>query len=54
MMRSDIYSAIRRNIFYRGTHLSHHDVVEVLADILSGQVEIIKANARLRRTDSLG
>jgi hypothetical protein len=53
MMRRDIYSAIRRNLSYRGTHLSHHEVVELLADILSGQIEIIKDHARQRRPDRL-
>ncbi len=54
MMRRDIYSAIRSKLFYRGACLSRHEVVEILADILAGQIETIKDYARKRRIDRLG
>ena len=46
IMRKDIYSAIRRNLSHQGKHLSRHEVVEVLASVISGQIEVIKDNAR--------
>jgi len=50
-MRRDLYAAIRRNLFRHGAFLSRHHVVEILADILTGQIEIIRDDARKQRTE---
>jgi hypothetical protein len=50
-MRRDLYAAIRRNLFRHGQTLSRHHIVEVLADILAGQIEIIRDDARKQRTE---
>ncbi len=49
-MRRDLYAAIRRNLFRHGQSLSRHHVIEVLADVLAGQIEIIRDDARKQRT----
>lgn len=48
-MRRDLYAAIRRNLFRHGGSLARHEVVEVLASVLSGQLEIIRNDARKQR-----
>lgn len=50
-MRRDLYAVIRRNLFRHGAFLSRHHVVEVLADVLTGQIEIIRDDARKQRTE---
>ena len=45
-MRRDLYATIRRNIAQQGETLSRHEIVEVLASVLSGQLEIIRPDAR--------
>ena len=45
-MRQDIYAAIRRNLFWLGGSLSRHEAVEVLISLLSGQLELIRDDAR--------
>lgn len=50
-MRRDIYAAIRENLFWYGRRLARHEVVEVLASVLSAQIDIIKDDARKHRTD---
>jgi hypothetical protein len=50
-MRRDIYAAIRRNLFWHGGSISRHQVVEVLASVLSGQLEIIRDDARRQRSE---
>jgi len=45
-MRRDLYATIRRNISQQGESLSRHEIVEVLASVLSGQLEIIRLDAR--------
>lgn len=50
-MRRDIHAAIRENLFWYGRRLSRHEVVEVLASVLSAQIDIIKDDARNHRTD---
>jgi hypothetical protein len=50
-MRRDIYAAIRRNLFHYDAALSRHQVVEILADVLAGQIDIIRDNARRQRTE---
>ena len=49
-MRQDLYAAIRRNLVHGTASLSRHDVVEILAAILAGQIEIIRDDARHHRT----
>ena len=48
-LRRDIYAAIRRNLFWLGGSLSRHAVVEILASVLSGQLELIQNDARKQR-----
>ncbi len=48
-MRQDIYAAIRRNLISLTGDLSRHEVVEILADILSGQIRVIKEDASKQR-----
>ena len=48
-MRGDIYSAIRRNLYDHGTRISRHQIVEVLAAVMSDQIELIKDNAAKHR-----
>lgn len=51
-MRRDIYTAIRRNLITLNTTIYRHEVVELLAEILAGQIQIIRDDARKqRRTD---
>ncbi len=50
-MRWAIYAAIRRNLFWPGRSLSRHEVVEILAGILSAQLELIRDDARRQRHD---
>jgi hypothetical protein len=45
-MRRDIYAAIRRNLFWPEGSLSRHEVMEVLASVLSAQLELIRNDAR--------
>lgn len=45
-MRRDLYATIRRNIAQQGETLSRHEIVEVLASVLSGRLEIIRPDAR--------
>jgi hypothetical protein len=48
-MRREIYATIRRNLFRYGESLSRHQLVEVLAEVLAGQVEIIRDDAKKKR-----
>ena len=50
-MRRDIYAAIRRNLFWPGESLSRYEVVEILAGILSAQLELIRDDARKQRIE---
>ena len=50
-MRQAIYAAIRRNLFWRGESLARHEVVEVLTDLLSAQLEVIRNDVRKQRHD---
>ena len=50
-MRREIYAAIRRNLFWLGGSLSRHEVVEVLASVLSAQLKLIRDDARRQRHD---
>ena len=50
-MRQAIYAAIRRNLFWLGGSCSRHEVVEILAGILSGQLDLIQDEARRQRTN---
>ncbi len=50
-MRRAVYDAIRRNRFRLGESLSRHEIVEVLANVLSGQIEIIRDDARKQRIE---
>ncbi len=50
-MRRDIHAAIRRNLFRHGQSLARHHVVEVLADVLAGQINIIREDARKQRSE---
>jgi hypothetical protein len=50
-MRSDIHAAIRHNLHRHGEALSRYHVVEVLASVLSGQLEIIRDDARNKRIE---
>jgi hypothetical protein len=50
-MRRDIYAAIRRNLFRMGGSLSRHEVVDVLTSVLSGQLELIRDDARKQRIE---
>jgi hypothetical protein len=45
-MRRDIYAAIRRNLIHPTVTLSRHDVVNILAAILAGQIQILQDDAR--------
>ena len=51
-MRGDICSAIRRNLYHQGTRISRHQVVQVLATVMTAQLELIKDNAGKQRIDS--
>ena len=50
-MRRDVYDAIRRNRFRLGQSLSRHEIVEVLANVLSGQIELLRDDARKQRIE---
>jgi hypothetical protein len=50
-MRRDICAPIRRNLFWLGGSLSRHEVVEVLASVLSCQLDIIRDDARKQRIE---
>jgi len=50
-MRQALYEAIRRNRFQLGESLSRHEIVEVLANVLSGQIEILRDDARKQRIE---
>ena len=50
-MRRALYAAIRCNRFQLGESLSRHEIVEVLANILSGQIEIFRDDARKQRSE---
>jgi len=50
-MRKDLYAAIRRNLVHRSATLSRHDVVEILANALAGQIELIREDARKQRAE---
>ncbi len=50
-MRRDIYAAIRRNIFCLTATLSRHEVVEILAGILAGEIQVIQEDARKQRIE---
>jgi len=50
-MRRAVYDAIRRNRFQLGESLSRHEIVEVLANVLSGQIEILRDDARKQRIE---
>jgi len=50
-MRWAIYATIPRNLFWPGRSLSRHEVVEILAGILSAQLELIRDDARRQRHD---
>jgi len=50
-MRREIYAAIRRNRFCQSEALSRHEIVEVLASVLSGQLEIIRDDAQKHRSE---
>jgi hypothetical protein len=50
-MRRDIYAAIRRNLVSMNATLSRHEVVDILAGILAGQIQIIQHEARKQRTE---
>lgn len=45
-MRRDLYAAIRRNLVRRDATLSRHEVVEILANVLIGQIDLIRDDAR--------
>lgn len=47
----DIRGAIVDNMFYQGQCLACHEVVELLAVILSNQLDIIRDNAPKQRID---
>jgi hypothetical protein len=49
-MRQDIYATIRRNLVRRDATLSRHEVVEILANVLAGQIGLIRDDARNQRT----
>ena len=48
-MRRDIYAAIRCNLVSLNASISRHEVVEILAGILAGQIQIIQHEARTQR-----
>jgi len=50
-MRRDIYAAIRQNLLGHGQSLSRNHVVEVLANVLAGQIEIIRDDFRKQRSE---
>lgn len=50
-MRQDLYATIRRNLVRRNTTLSRHEVVEILASVLAGQIELIREAARKQRAE---
>ena len=50
-MRQALYEAIRRNRFQLGESLSRHEIVEVLANVLSGQIEVLRDDARKQRSE---
>jgi len=50
-MRRDILTAIRRNLVNLNVTLSRHEVVEILAAILAGQIQIIQDDARKQRPE---
>jgi len=50
-MRRDLYATIRRNLFWHRGSLSRHEIVEVLASVLSGQIDIIQEDARKQPKD---
>ena len=49
-MRKDLYAAIRRNLLHRSATLSRPEVVEILASVLAGQIQLIRDDARKQRT----
>lgn len=51
-IRSQIYAAIDRNCVTLTQNLSRHDIVEVLIDIISGQLSVIKDDVRKQRSQS--
>ena len=48
-MRQDLYATIRRNLVRPTATLSRHEVVEILANVLAGQIELIRDDARHQR-----
>ncbi len=50
-MLRDVHGAIVDNLFYQGRCLARHEVVEILAVILTSQLDIIRDNARKQRID---
>ncbi|MEK7750835.1 MAG: hypothetical protein AAB654_02885 [Acidobacteriota bacterium] len=50
-MRRNLYAVIRHNLFWHGGTLARHEVVEILASILSGQLELIRDDARKQRNE---
>ena len=50
-LRRDLYAAIRRNLFWLGGSLSRDQVVEVLASVLTAQLEVIQDDARKQRNE---
>lgn len=49
-MRRDLYAAIRRNRYHHNPTLARAQAVEVLADVLAGQIEVIRDDAKNKRT----
>jgi hypothetical protein len=49
-MRQDLYAAIRRNLIRRETALSRHEIIQILANVLIGQIELIRDDARTQST----
>ena len=48
-MRKDLYATIRRNLEHRSAILSRPEVVEILASVLAGQIQLIRDDARNQR-----
>lgn len=48
-MRRDIYKAIRRNLHTLNVTIPRHEVVELLAEILAGQIQVIRDDARKQK-----
>ena len=49
-MRRDLYATIRRNLVRRNATLSRHEVIEILANVLVGQIDLSCDDARNQST----